>query len=149
MIKMLDYTFEYLLNIADELDIKVVQRFSDKSGNPLPSNMPSASDSEKHKIILNMNWYNPQEIPLMLAHELSHVINGDTGICYYTSVSTIKTEASANKLAIKMLIDYFFAEAEPEYINVCQFMNYYCIPSEFYEFICSYIQNKYEYEATY
>lgn len=140
-----DFTFDYLLSLAKDLKIKVVKRFTDKYGNPLPNDMPSASDAYKRKIIINMNWHDPRELSLILGHEISHVINGDTGICYYTSFSKIKTESVANKLAIRMIMDYYFDEMDPETINIDAFMDYYAIPHSYYDYICSNLKENFAY----
>lgn len=145
MINMDDLTFSYLLRLAKKLDIKVVQRYTDKNGFLLPSNIPSASNTQKRKIIMNMNWSNPVELPLILAHEEAHILNGDSGICYYTSISKMKTEASANKLAISILMDYYFDEMDPQEINILSFMDCYAIPSYYYDFISEKLENKFTY----
>lgn len=133
---MYDNSLDYLLDLADDLKIKVIQRYTDNNGNYLPPHLPSAASAEQRKILLNMNWYNPQELPLILGHEISHIINGDTDICYYNSLSKIKTENIANKMAINMLMDYYFDDLDNDQINIETFMDYYQIPQIYYCSIC-------------
>lgn len=54
-------------------------------------------------------------------------------------------EASANKLAISILMDYYFDEMDPQEINILSFMDCYAVPSYYYDFISSKLENKFTY----
>lgn len=75
--------------------------------NRLERNDISVSNGLLRLVVINMNWHNPAEIPFQFAHEISHVLNGDTGInCYSTRYPMIEEEYKANKRAIKILLNY-------------------------------------------
>lgn len=62
---------------------------------------------ESQRIIINTDWANQDEIPFIIAHEIGHIMNGDTGIRYYDS-GTInsKSEYHANIYGIKLLLRF-------------------------------------------
>lgn len=68
---------------------------------------PSTSYGDQRLIIINMEWYEHDEIPFSFAHEIGHILNGDKGINKYSAktVST-KEEYKANLTAIQLLINY-------------------------------------------
>ena len=96
---------------------------------------PSLSLNSRKTIIVNMNWYNTSEIPFIIAHELSHMLNDDSGVLYYsTSSAEIAIEGAANKKAISMLINYAKME-DANTLNPVQFMEQFGIPSKFEDIV--------------
>lgn len=96
----------------------------------LPSDFPSSSSSKKQKVLINMNWENKPEVPFILAHELGHLLNGDTGINYYNSATIHnKTEFTANKTAIRLLFNYC-EDYDIEFDNPIRFCEQFGVPTE-------------------
>lgn len=65
----------------------------------LDPDTPSQSDVANRVIVINMNWYNPVEIPFIYAHEISHVLCGHI-------MASPKNEIEANRKAVDLLIRY-------------------------------------------
>lgn len=57
-------------------------------------------------IIFNENWKNQKETPFMLAHEIGHIVNGDTYCFHNFSNGVSREECKANRFAIKLLVTY-------------------------------------------
>lgn len=114
----------YLINLG--FDYGISTTLTDQ----LPDNFPSSSSLRKQKVLINMNWKNNTEIPFILAHELAHLINKDSGINYYKSVTIHnKTEFEANKTAIDLFINYCHAN-DIEFNNPIRFCEQFGIPTE-------------------
>lgn len=105
-------TFTYLAKIAFDHDISII---IDKK-----INVPFAS-LKRRLVVVNNNE------PFPLAHELAHIFNNDPGVLYFTC-SKSSIEGDANKLAVKLLAEYYFQELEPEQYNVDRFIEFYKIP---------------------
>lgn len=91
------------------------------------SSVPSSCFG-KH-VIINMNWDNEEEIPFIFAHEIGHVLNGNGGVLYYSTItSQTKIESAANDKAIELIIEYGqeIDELPADYIT---FMQSYHIPA--------------------
>lgn len=57
--------------------------------------------------MVNNRWHNKNEIPFQLAHEISHMLNGDEGSLYYCSpASHTKIERGANDKDIDLMYRY-------------------------------------------
>ena len=41
---------------------------------------PALSFKHKHKMIINTNWQNSNELPFIIGHEIGHLMLGDSGI---------------------------------------------------------------------
>lgn len=89
----------------------------------------SCAVEEDKLIILNINWHNKNEIPFILAHEISHLDNKDSGILYYSGFNS-KIEFNANTAAIKLLLDYSIAQMDG-FTDPQKFIEAYCIPSKY------------------
>jgi len=98
--------------------------------NQLSPYTPSGTDTETKRIVFNMNWHDKKQLPLQLAHELQHIMNGDNSSepLYFTPTRN-KIEHQANIGAIKMLLPYYLEDKQPEDINVYDFMDQFSIPS--------------------
>lgn len=114
----------YLINLGFDRGISTT--LTDQ----LPSRFPSSSSLRKQKVLINMNWKNKTEIPFILAHELAHLINKDSGINYYKSVTIHnKTEFEANKTAIDLLVNYCRSN-DINFDNPIQFCEQFGIPTD-------------------
>jgi hypothetical protein len=74
---------------------------------------------------MNLNWHRPAEVSFQLAHEISHILNGDeTDICFYHATFTGKqsVEYKANTGAVKLLVPFYCQNVPKESINVYDFM---------------------------
>lgn len=119
-----------LLNYAFDMGISVVLT------NKLQSDTPPLADIDKNRIVINLNWYRPRQIPLQICHEIAHIKHHDQNVhvlAFSSIFSNPKDELSANTAAIKMLIPRFFGDVEPEDINAQDFMDYFDIPSHLYK----------------
>lgn len=93
---------------------------------------PSVTHSASRTIIINTNWHDKRQIPLHLAHEMGHIINGDhaTRPLYFSEMQTdYQMELEANRTAIKLLLPFYLRDKELESINSQNFMNAFSIPS--------------------
>lgn len=97
---------------------------------------------EYRLVIVNTNWHNQAEVPFSFAHELGHIINGDTGIRYYDS-ETIKdkSEHEANIFGIDLLIQFCNAH-ELFFDNSLKFCEVFGIPTNL-EYIANLKLKKY------
>lgn len=111
-------TFTYLAKIAFDHDISII---IDKK-----ISVPFAS-LKRRLVVVNNNE------PFPLAHEIAHIFNNDPGVLYFTC-SKSSIEGDANKLAVKLLAEYYFQELEPEQYNVDKFIEFYKIPSYLREY---------------
>ncbi|WDQ20899.1 ImmA/IrrE family metallo-endopeptidase [Lactiplantibacillus plantarum] len=119
----MDEIITYLCNYS--LDHKVGFQLE----NRLNPDDVSVSNGLLRLVIINLNWNNPTEIPFQFAHEISHVLNGDTGTNYYsTQYPMIKEEYEANKRAIKILLDYCKLN-DIEFNSKIQFLEAFGIPT--------------------
>lgn len=122
---IMDDAIWYLLKIAHKNNIKV------QWSRVLNKYTPPACRIDTRIICMNLNWHRPAEIPFQLAHELSHIINGDPGdVCFYDATFTGKqsVEYRANVGAVKLLVPFYCQEVYRENINLCNFEYVYQIP---------------------
>ncbi|QFR62529.1 hypothetical protein LH991_16330 [Schleiferilactobacillus harbinensis] len=127
-----------VLNIAYDNDIAVIMR---PFHHP---DTPPCADCETRTIILNSNWREHNALPMHAAHEVEHILNGDTGTLYYHNCyAKYGSEGAANRGAVGILVPLYFADVEPEDANLFQFMDNLCIPSSLESWVNSTIQNFY------
>ena len=115
----------YLLKIANNYHIDV------QWAGVLSEYTPPACRIDTRIVCMNMNWHRQAELPFQLAHELSHIINGDPGdVCFYNATFTGKQsiEYRANVGAVKLLVPFYCQETNRENINLCNFEHAYQIP---------------------
>ena len=121
MISMKDELMQFLINFTWDhhigLDI-----------GPYKADFKSCSIPENNLVIINTNWKDQDEVPFSFAHELGHIMNGDTGIRYYDS-GTInsKSEYHANIFGIKLLLS-FCNEHDIHFTNPVKFCEHFGVP---------------------
>lgn len=95
---------------------------------PYKPTLHSCAIPEQRRIIVNSNWENQNEVPFSFAHEIGHIMNGDTGIRYYDS-GTInsKSEYHANVFGIKLLLS-FCNEHDIHFTNPVKFCEHFGVP---------------------
>lgn len=75
-------------------------------------------------IIINTNWYISQQIPLQLAHEIGHALNGDSEYEYQACFSaSSKVENEATRRGLELIIPYVYESIEPYDANYQRFMD--------------------------
>lgn len=113
----------HLLNYALEngIGITATKLLSDET--------PSAVDTNTRHIVFNTNWYDQKQLAFTLAHEISHIMNGDASVkpLYFTP-SKAKLEYAANVGAIKLLLPFYLDNKDKSYINLYDFMFTFDIP---------------------
>lgn len=98
----------------------------------LNSFTPPACSVLTRKILMNRKWHKPISISFQLAHEMSHIINGDdSDFVFYNASFTGKqsVEYKANIGAIKLLVPYYYKDIEKENVNIYGFINHFDVPS--------------------
>lgn len=117
----MDEIITWLLNYAFEHGIGVV------TTTDLSPDIPSTAFAAERKILINLKWKNPAEIPFSIAHEIGHILNGDDGKFMLTSVAHSKAEHDANIVAFQILREW----AESHDVDVSEpylFMSCFAIP---------------------
>lgn len=98
----MDDLITYLCNYSFEHNIGFVLDGENMKPNEVPSSIGIL-----RLVIINMRWYNKNEIPFQFAHEISHILNGDMGDNKYSTAPIhTKEESLANKRGIDILVDY-------------------------------------------
>lgn len=128
--------FWALYNFA--MDNKIIVQVED-SLSPLT---PSVSDSATRRVMINANWHIRAQLPFHLAHEISHVLNGDSNVLYFTP-SKDGIEGQANRDAVALLVPLYFAETDQEDANVQRFVDAFHIPESMYEWALESINQYY------
>ena len=98
----------------------------------LNSFTPPACSVLTRKILMNRKWHKPISIAFQLAHEMSHIINGDdSDFVFYNASFTGKqsVEYKANIGAVKLLVPYYYKDIEKENVNIYGFINHFDVPS--------------------
>ena len=93
---------------------------------------PPACSVLTRKILMNRSWHAPVSVAFQLAHEMSHIINGDdSDFVFYNASFTGKqsVEYKANVGAVKLLVPYYYQDVEKENANVYDFINQFDVPS--------------------
>lgn len=132
----MDNVINYLLNFAMKNKIGFVWT------SLLESYTSSAADCKNRKIVINGNWHNKKELPFIIAHEISHILNKDMGILYFTSNSSkSQIENNANAGAINILVDYCDKLGLAR-DNVVKFMDVFGIPANLEYMVVEQLKNK-------
>jgi len=93
---------------------------------------PSVAFPDERTIVINTNIRDKQQLPLQVAHEIGHIVNGDDRrkALYFDPTNTdYPTELAANRFAVRMLIPYYLDERNADVVNVTEFMNIFVVPS--------------------
>lgn len=116
-----NFLMTYLLNYAMAHDIGY-------DVEPCGEEFTSKALPEERLIIINTDWANQNEIPFITAHEIGHIMNGDTGVRYYDS-GTInsKSEYHANVFGIKLLLR-FCQDHDINFTNSIKFCEHFGVP---------------------
>lgn len=112
---------EYLLNYALEhkINLKVVRLRKDYVSNCIP---------EERLIVINSSLYNEPYYPFMIAHEIGHIMNGDSGVLYFQApTAKYSTEHEADLFALDLLYKYSCKKGDV-FRSPCQFLQAYGIP---------------------
>lgn len=127
----------YLLGLAWDKHIGITLR---KDMGPAT---PSIADADTRNIIINMNWQRKKELPFQIAHEISHILNKDSGVLYFTTYANkSKIERNANLTAVDLLIDYSDSIGANQ-VNVVQFMEQFGIPPEMEYSVMNKLENRF------
>lgn len=128
--------------ITDLLNYALDNKIGVTATSLLSSDTPSLVDTKKHHIIFNTNWRNQNQLAFSLAHEISHVLNGDNSLTpLYFTPSKAKFELQANTGAIKMLLPYYVADKEVNQLNSYDFMKCFGIPSHLEDIVIEEIRS--------
>ncbi|WP_215659372.1 ImmA/IrrE family metallo-endopeptidase [Secundilactobacillus kimchicus] len=111
--------------------------------NYLNDETPSAALPEERRIAINANWFKPNQLPFVVAHEIAHVINDDDGYLSFHANNKLKTEASANKTAIEILLHEYHRRND-DMPNYVQFMHDFEIPNDLEDCVKSAILDEYD-----
>lgn len=93
---------------------------------------PPGSSYEYRRVVMNVDWHRPEEFVFQFAHELAHVIHGDSGdIVFYHASFTGKesVEYKANVGAVKLLVPFYCQEVDGECVNSANFMEAFHVPN--------------------
>ena len=124
MYTFMDDAIDYLTQYAKDHDIEVKwAHFSPFT--------PPGSSYKYHRVVMNLDWHNHQELVFQLAHEISHVLHGDKGdVVYYHACFTGKesVEYKANLGAVKILVPFYCEQRDKENINSYEFETIFDVP---------------------
>lgn len=124
--------YEQMKEACDYLSEKAEEYCIDVKWKHFSPTTPPGSSYEYRRVVMNLNWHRPEELVFQFAHELAHVIHGDSGdIVFYHATFTGKEsiEYKANLGAVKLLIPYYCSNREKENINAYEFETLFCVPS--------------------
>lgn len=125
---MSDDVTTYLLNYA--LDHHIGFELLNK----VDSFWPSVAIPERNVMFINTSWYKQEELPMVVAHEIGHMLNGDSCYMYdHSNTGKISSEGAANKVAIDLLLQYC-RDNDIHFNSYIMFIQQFCIPLK-YEYI--------------
>lgn len=119
----------YLLNYAFQHEFDYIIM------NDAPSIWPSVACPQRNLMFINLNWENKTEIPFQLAHEIGHMLEGNT--CYmYNDFYRVKiqSENQADLHAIDLLRQYCL-DNDISFESSIIFAQQFGIPSHLYEIV--------------
>ncbi|GAK31833.1 hypothetical protein WOSG25_170160 [Weissella oryzae SG25] len=122
----------YLYFIASENGIEVV--VTDR----LESHDTDIAIPAARKVIINENSSTNIDVSFRLAHELSHILfgNSESDEVYSFSIGSQRTsEINANKNALSMITKFVYLDTPLEYRNYINFMNAFGLPSYFEDMV--------------
>lgn len=89
----------YLLNYASENDIGYILE-------QLPSEFESRALLDNRLIIINTNWYDTNELPFIVGHEIGHIMNGDNFEKCQPESAAYPLELTADKYSLRLIFNY-------------------------------------------
>lgn len=107
-------------------------------------NTPSASDPETRMIVINTNYYLPEQLPYHAAHEVAHVMLEHSGVLYFHGTAKTGMEAEANRWAVNLLVSMYFEELPPDAANLGRFMAAFAIPADMRDYCESAVADYYK-----
>lgn len=115
--------------ISDLFSLALKEGIEVETTDKLSPQTPAACDTETRRIVINTNYYNQNQLPLQIAHEIGHIINGDHSkeVLYFTPTKN-KIEVDANTTAINLLVPYYLNDRPDDYVSVDEFMEMFVIP---------------------
>ena len=122
---LMDPVITYLLNFAYDHHIGYTLIHDYNSG------WPSFASPDDNMILINMDWYKKNDVPLIIAHEIGHMLDEDS--CYLYDESTpaqLKSENRANLKAIDLLLNYC-NDNDIEFDNYMTFLQQFNIPLKY------------------
>jgi len=86
---------------------------------------------ENNMMIINMKWQKKEEVSFQIAHEIGHMIDGESCFMYDKSnIAKMKSESRADKLAIDLLLQYCIAN-DIRFTSCIMFLQQFCIPLKY------------------
>lgn len=102
--------------------------------NEVDSFWPSVAIPERNMMFINTSWYKQEELPMVVAHEIGHMLNGDSCYMYdHSNTGKISSEGAANRVAIDLLLQYC-RDNDIHFNSYIMFIQQFCIPLK-YEYI--------------
>ena len=96
--------------------------------NEVDSFWPSVAIPERNMMFINTSWYKQEELPMVVAHEIGHMLNGDSCYMYdHSNSGKISSEGAANKVAIDLLLQYC-RDNDIQFNSYIMFLQQFCIP---------------------
>lgn len=116
------------LQLAKDFDCKVIE-------SELPNHIQGFTEPTSQYIFINRDL-NEMFKKFVIAHELVHALldSGSSYLLENERVSTLKTEARANKGAFFLLLRNYYYVLNIDGFNICNFMNFYHIPEKYFYF---------------
>lgn len=108
--------------------------------NDIPEDFPpffKIKDRNK-TVVINGNWKKQDQIPFIIAHEISHALTCDENdmVLYFSTLLSTKYEYKANCGAARLLIPFYMENIDDvSQINVNDFMVMFDLPNKMYD-IC-------------
>lgn len=125
----------YTLALKNNIEVKTTDELSPQT--------TATCDTETRRIVINLKYWNKKQIPLQIAHEISHILNGDHSrtVLYFTP-SKNKIESSANETAISILAPYYLNDRPDDYVNVNEFMEMFAVPEHLRYVVTEVLESK-------
>ena len=122
----------YESNMSDVVTFLLNYAFDNNIGttlfNDYDETWPSVAIPESNMMMINMKWYEQEEIPIMIAHEIGHMLDDTDCIDYETNnIIKTKSECRASKIGLNLLIDYCH-KMDHEFNSIDAFMHQFKIP---------------------
>ena len=119
-----------VMNYAYEHDVTCI------TTGELGAYTPSAAYPKRRRILINLGFHDPYQIPYQAAHEVDHVIEQHSGVLYFRGEDLYGQEGEANRGALKILVPLYFSDIDMEVANPYRFMKALSIPNTMYDYVC-------------